>query len=67
MGKISCSLGEVAGVGRVAPQKLTIAAAPVEPVLPYNEADGSGEQDYKILFPVFGGAMTRQKSRRSRV
>lgn len=32
-----CSLEEVGGAGRVAPQKLTITAAQVEPVLPYNE------------------------------
>jgi len=39
----------------------------VEMVLPYNEADGNGEQDFFILFPVFGGEMARQKSRLSRV
>lgn len=37
-----CSLGEVGGAGRAAPQRLTIPAAVVKPILPYNEADGSG-------------------------
>jgi len=39
----------------------------VQTVLPYNGADGSGGQDFFILFPVFGGVMARQKSRLSRV
>ena len=49
---LSCSLDEVAGAGRVAPQKLTITAAQVEPVLPYNEADENGEQDCFGVPPV---------------
>jgi len=55
-------LEEVAGAGRVAPPLPVSAAALVQTVLSYNEADGSGEQGAFILFPVFGGVMPRQKS-----
>lgn len=62
-----CSLGEARGAGAEPLQKLTTTAAVVQTVLPYNEEDGNGEQDFFIMFPVFGGEMARQKSRRSRV
>lgn len=47
-----CSLGEVGGVGRVAPQKLTSTAAPVGPSLLYNEADGGGGRIAKSCSPL---------------
>jgi len=62
-----CSLDETGGTGGRATAKPTITHAVVETVLPYNEADGNGEQDFFILFPVFGSEMARQKSRLSRV
>lgn len=55
-----CSLGEVGGVGAEPPQKGTNATTAVKPILPYNEADKNGEQDF-FLFPVFGGVVARQK------
>lgn len=60
-----CSSEEVGGVGRAAPQSLANSE---------RSADGSAVewsgrkrgQDTFILFPVFGGAMARQKSGTSR-
>ena len=63
----NCSLSEVGGVGRVAPQRLAVIAAPVEPVLPYNGADGNGDRIAFYPVPVVGGEMARQKSSLSMV
>ena len=54
-------MGEVGGAGAEPPQNLTTTAAVVQTVLPYNEADESGGQGSKILFPVFGGEMRAAK------
>ena len=58
---IFCSLGEVGGVGRVAPQRLTIIAAVVQTVLPLKWSRRKRGQGCKILFPVFGGEIATAK------
>jgi hypothetical protein len=49
------------GAGQ-SPAKPTTTAAAVKPILPYNEAIDSGEQECFFLFSVVGGVMPRQKS-----
>ncbi len=47
--------------GAEPPQNLTIAAAPVQTVLPLEWSGRKREQDFFILFPVFGGEMATAK------
>jgi len=62
----SCSLFEVAGAGRAAPQNLTAAhgSRAVFAVQWSWRQRGTG---FLFLFPVVGGVMARQKSELSRV
>ncbi len=59
------------GSGRGFGGRATIKAdgnrPPVKPILSYNKSDENGEQDFYVLFPVFGCAMARQKSKLSMV
>ena len=46
-----CFLGEVGGVGAEPPQQANDTNTPVKPILPYNEADENGEQDFLSCSP----------------
>ena len=56
-----CSLFEVGGAGREAPQKPTVNAAKVQTVLPLKWSGRKRWQGCEILFPVFGGEMGAAK------
>ena len=58
-----CSLFEVGGAGREAPQKPTVNAVQVQTFLPRKEADEGGGQGLLIQFPVFGGEKAAAKIR----